>query len=166
MRRPYLVGAVAATLAALLLGGCVAAKTPQAAVGERPAPPQRTDAVHLASLTILELNTDYGVALAVEPQTATFPAGETQFEVLNKWHGLSPGSHVERVRVLSEDGLRTLYQEETPFEVTPNHLTVTVMELVRLSGASAGIYWIAIDLDGAEVTRYTFQLVEVAPEGP
>lgn len=165
MRRPGLVAVVAAGLLALpVLSGCVGVKTPAQAVSEntqRTAPQPKTG-VHLASLTIVELNTDYGLAIAIEPQTATFPAGDSQFSVLNKWHGLAVGEHVERISVLSSDGTRSLYEDETTFAVTPEHLTVTIIEVVTLTAASPGTYWIVIELDGTEMTRYTFRLV--APE--
>ncbi len=163
MRRPCPAPtAIAGLVLAIALGGCSLPRTPSQAIQTdkgSPTAAARPQGVHLASLTIVELNTDYGVAVAIEPQTATFPAGDAQFEVLNKWHGLPPGAHTERVRVLTEDGARVLFTDETAFEVKPQHLTVTVVEVVALTGAPPGLYWVAVDLDGEEMTRYTFRLV-------
>lgn len=161
--RPFrrLLPILSLALIAFTAGGCAVPKTPAEAVSSGPVRRPPTSG-YLASLIILDLNTDYGVALAVEPQTSTLPTGDIVFVVLNKWHGLAPGPHSEAVVVLAADGLTAVYETATDFEADSSAVSVTIAEPMAMQVTVPGLYWVAVKLDGAEVVRYPFRVIDTA----
>jgi len=147
--------------------GCSPVQTPAQAVHKQPesvlaAEPLATlpDGAYLASLTVLDLNTDFGVAVAIEPQAATFLAGDLNFVVINKWLGLRQGAHHEVVQVVDPDGRTVLHTEEADFTVTADTFVVTVAEPFAIPGAGPGVYLVTVRLDGALLARYPFRVVQ------
>lgn len=150
-------GLLLACALALALSACASLKTPSEAIRTRPE--RREPDPYLASLLVLEINTDFGVALAVEPQTAVLPAGDVGFWVLNKWTGLKHGRYTQLVRVIGPAGKGVVAERSTELEVESGMLAITSADPILLSGAEPGIYQISVRLDGVEAARYSFELV-------
>lgn len=118
-----------------------------------------TGDLYLASLVAVDLNADYGVPVLVGPNIASFPAGDVQLWVVNKWGGLQSGAHVDSVRILGPGGSTVLGEEVTEFEWTGAHFNVTTAKFFELKGLKPGHYLVAVALDGSEIQRYGIRVV-------
>jgi hypothetical protein len=161
-----LIAAVALCLFSIgALISCAPPDPPTKAIERRDAPrpgatlTNQSGEVYVASLIIQQFNTDYGVALAIEPQTASFPTGDLAFVVLNKWSSLPVGDHREVVRAIAPDGRTILHEETTDFTISPGQLSLTIVEPMALTGAVPGLYQIALELDGRVFIRYPFEVI-------
>lgn len=121
--------------------------------------PSRQQSVYVASIITRDMLQRESIVFAVEPQASTFLAGEVSFVVLNKWSGLSDGTHREAAVILTAAGEERA-REEAEFTITADDLTATLMEPFQFENLPPGRYWVSIELDGVEQVRYPFQVIE------